>query len=206
MGLIKSVGAAFGFGGRQGPSTFETRGEDVINKSQQAINKLAAEGDKDITGVTTGGQAEIDLAKLSNKELLDKLLKGDQSRLASGLSQQAITGGLGTGASERLTRGTQQEGARKAQEASTQIEQLIANITGSNIGEQEQFGRQIRFAIPQLQSGQNVTQLGFLGAAGQAQALRDASRQSKRKAFGQIIGGGQGPLSQAGGTIFGAFG
>lgn len=146
-----------------------------FSQPQSDIGALRAARDRPIEGMTQSGEAEMGMLDMDRRKALDDLRGAQAGRLSGGMSQMALSGGLSSGAAERMAGQSQQQGGMFAQQMMGDFAREGAGVRARNFAQQEQLRNKALFATPELSMGMANTQAQIGAGNAQAQAAADGS-------------------------------
>lgn len=202
LGPLGSVlGGAAGAisGGSRDPFQFNPDLRDL----KKDIGKVREARDKEITGVSKGGEVQLEQLGIDKQRALDEIQKQQGGAFAKAKDQLALSGGFQSGAGERLARQQTQNAGLFGQKARSDFGRIGADIRAGDIGQQQALKERALFATPQLGLGVTNIQNQAAMANAKAKALSDAQKSQKLGALGSLAGAGFGLAmgGPAGGAI-----
>ena len=180
------------------------------------VGAVRSARDTPINSLSSAGGAEMGLLNQDRRRALDDLRSAQAGRLGTSQNQLALSGGLSSGASERLAGSSDRQGGMFAQETIGDFARAGAGVRAGDFGRQQAVQNQALFAAPGLGQGLDQINAQIQAANLQAQAAENERRSGLFSgllgAAGTVVGGiyggpvGGAAGGAAGNAIGGLFG
>jgi hypothetical protein len=185
MGIFKKVERWIG-GGPAAQMEIDTQDRDYLRKVR----------DTDPTAIRRSTEEQLKLLETDKTRALDELRAQSSGLFASQADQAALSGGLSSGASERIARQGVRQGAQNLRSGIFDFARQGTALRGADFADQEQFRQKAAFGVTEATKNIQDMQAANLRA-------REFAKQAKR---GRWIGLGMAGVSAMTGNPAGAKG
>lgn len=166
-----------------------------------SLGKINEARDKDITDVRKSTQLNIDQLDLDKAQGLADISSAGQSGVFSALSQLGRTGGVDSGARERIEVAGQKDVGINQQSAISDFARAETGLRSSDFASQQGLKDKALFASPGLSLQKNNIEAQIAAANAQSSSLANAQKKGKLGAIGGLVGGIAGGVMSGGNPV-----